>query len=141
MIGDVCARRVCKCDTEVLRVLDLRAHLRDRLLGVGGESLQDRLDEAGVVELLMADLARHPRSDQQRGDAHPVRREPGAVVDVQRRWGDVVVEPAMLVVDDDEQARLMPDCCAVLRRSRGRVIGRRARRTVDARRWRRSRGL
>lgn len=51
-------------DPEVRRVLDPSPHVRDRLLRLGGESGEDRLDDARVVELLVTDMADNARSDE-----------------------------------------------------------------------------
>jgi hypothetical protein len=56
---------------EVRRPPHAFRHRPDRLLGVGGEAAQDRRDQAGVLEGLVADEVAHPRSHHQRRHPHP----------------------------------------------------------------------
>jgi len=73
------------------------------------ETAQDRLRDAGVVEQGVGDRAwLHPWRDHERWHAHPVAGERRGLV---IRWvlgrRDVVKEPAVLVVEDQQQ-RFLP---------------------------------
>src|SRR6185312_5761527 len=50
---------------EVRRALDPRRHPAERLLRIGGEAAQDRRDQAGVLEGVVADELLDPRADHQ----------------------------------------------------------------------------
>jgi hypothetical protein len=86
---------------------DARTHPRDRLLGIGRKALEDGLDRRRVVAHAMADLPRHARPHDQRRHAHAVGGIARGLIEVKRRRHDMVVEPAVLAGDVDEQ-RVIP---------------------------------
>src|SRR4029077_5322264 len=92
-----------------------RRELRDLSVGVA-EPGEDRLDDRGVVEMegwAQEIDGRGSGSDQGRdeggGDSDTESLEFVVVVDRGRR-GDVVVEPPVLVIGDDQE-RLRPSLC------------------------------
>ena len=107
VVRKVGPRHIGERGAQMLRPLDPRPHLPDRLLRVTREAEQDRLHQRRVVEEVVAHEVAHPRPDDQRRDAHAEGREGARVAGRDRGRHNVVVEAAVLVVGDDEQ-RVIP---------------------------------
>src|SRR4051812_28840561 len=105
---------ITQYDPEVLCVPHPGGHGGDRTLPpallLGDKACEDLLDQGGVIQAGVTDVAADPGANHDRGHPHP--QGPKLRIVVYGRRLDMVVEPAMLVVDHDEK-RVVPTLALV----------------------------